>query len=171
MTETKAELMAAVQKEWDNLQASLDGLTEEQMHLPGVVGDWSIKDVLAHITAWQARLITSMFRAEKGLTPDTTESGPAVDRFNQQWYIEMKDRPFEQVWDDLDASYHQILKRLEVSHAEALFDPRHYKWMKGQPFVQYIEGDTSEHYAEHAAQIREWRKRLADEQSSSGGDQ
>jgi len=26
--------------------------------------------------------------------------------------------------------------------------------MKGKPFVQYIEGDSSEHYAEHAAQIR-----------------
>ncbi|HEY4723918.1 MAG TPA: ClbS/DfsB family four-helix bundle protein, partial [Anaerolineae bacterium] len=81
-----------------------------------------------------------------------------------------KDRPFEQVWDDLDASYHQLLKRLEVSHAEALFDPGHYRWMKGKPFVQYIEGDSSEHYAEHAAHIREWRRRLANEQSSSGND-
>jgi len=30
MTETKAELMAAIQKEWDNLQSSLDGLTKSK---------------------------------------------------------------------------------------------------------------------------------------------
>ncbi len=52
---TKDELIKKIETEWDNLQAALDGLTEEQMHQPGVVGEWSIKDILAHITAWQTR--------------------------------------------------------------------------------------------------------------------
>ena len=41
---TKGELIQKIEGEWDNLQAALDGLTEEQMHRPGVVGEWTIKD-------------------------------------------------------------------------------------------------------------------------------
>src|SRR5512143_607925 len=76
---TKDELIQKIESEWDNLQAALDGLTEEQMHQAGVVGEWSIKDVLAHITAWQTRLITTMFKAEKDVRPDTTGGGKSVD--------------------------------------------------------------------------------------------
>ncbi len=160
---TKDELVDKIETEWNNLQAALDGLTEEQMHQPGVVGEWSVKDILAHITAWQTRLITTLFKAEKGFTPETTETGPTVDQLNEQLYREMKDRAFDQVWDDLDSSYYQLLIRLEGWKEKDLFDPRKFQWMKGQPFADYIAGDSYEHYAEHAAQIREWRKAVNNE--------
>ena len=161
---TKDELIQKIESEWDNLQASLDGLTEEQMHQPGVVGEWTIKDILAHITAWQTRLITTMFKAERGVTPETTEAGKTVDQMNEKFYREMKDRSFDQVWDDLDASYHQLLSRLESWKKQDLFDPKRFKWMKGDPFAAYIAGDSYEHYAEHAAQIRAWRKTISNQQ-------
>lgn len=157
---TKDELIQKIEMEWDNLQAALDGLTEEQMHQPGVVGAWSIKDILAHITAWQTRLVTALFKAEKGFAPDTTEGGKAVDQLNDQFYREMKDRSFDQVWDDLDLSYHQVLSRLEGWKEKDLFDPKRFKWMKGEAFAVYIAGDSYEHYAEHAVQIRDWRKKM-----------
>ena len=161
---TKDELINKIEGEWGNLQASLDGLTEEQMHQPGVVGDWTIKDILAHITAWQTRLITALFKAEKGFTPDTTEGGPTVDQLNEKFYREMKDRPFDQVWDDLDSSYHQLLGRLAGWKEKDLFDPKRFRWMQGEPFEVYIAGDSYEHYAEHAAQIREWRRTIDNDQ-------
>jgi hypothetical protein len=161
---TKDELIQKIESEWNSLQSSLDGLTEEQMHQPGVVGEWTIKDILAHITAWQTRLITTLFKAEKGFTPDTTEGGKTVDQINEKFYRELKDRPFDQVWDDLDSSYHQVLSRLEVWKEKDLFDPNRFKWMKGEPFAAYIAGDSYEHYAEHAAQIRAWRKTMSNGQ-------
>ncbi len=161
---TKDELLQKIESEWDNLQAALDGLTEEQMHQSGVVGEWTIKDVLAHLTAWQTRLIATLFKAEKGFTPDTTEAGKTVDQMNEKFYREMKDRPFDQVWDDLDSSYHQLLSRLEGWKEKDLFDAKRFRWMQGKPFVEYIAGDSYEHYAEHAAQIREWRKTMINEQ-------
>ncbi len=157
---TKAELIHQIESAWNDLQAALDGLTEEQMHQPGVVGEWTIKDILAHITAWQSRLIATMFKAERGVTPETTEAGKTVDQLNEKFYQEMKDRPFEQVWDDLDSSYHQLLSRLESWKEKDLFDTKRFKWMKGQPFSAYVAGDSYEHYAEHAAQIRAWRKTM-----------
>ena len=161
---TKDELIKRIETAWDSLQTALDGLTEEQMHQPGVVGEWTIKDLLAHITAWQSRLITTLFKAEKGFVPETTAGGKTVDQMNEKFYQEMRDRPFEQVWDDLDASYHQLLSRLAGWKEKDLFDPKRFKWMKGSPFVEYIAGDSYEHYEEHAAQIRAWRKTQVNEQ-------
>ncbi len=156
---TKQELIERIEQDWARLQTALNGLTEEQMHIPGVVGEWTIKDLLAHITAWQTRLITAMFKAEKGFQPDTTDGGATVDELNEKWHREMKDRPFEQVWDDFDSSYHQLLKRLDTWTDDMLFNPAKFPWMKGQPFLNYIAGDSYEHYAEHAEQIEEWRKK------------
>jgi hypothetical protein len=158
---TKQELIQRIETDWTRLQTSLDGLSEEQLHLPGVVGEWSVKDILAHIAAWQSRLITAMFKAEKGFVPDTTSGGATVDKLNAQWYREMKDRSFDQVWEDLDASYHQILARLEKWSEKDLFDAKRFKWMQGEPFERYIAGDSYEHYVEHAEQIEAWRKQLA----------
>jgi uncharacterized protein (TIGR03083 family) len=157
---TKQELIEHIEIEWARLQAALDGLSEEQMHRPGVVGDWSVKDILAHITAWQSRLITAMFKAERGFAPEATDDDATVDQLNEKWYREMKDRPFEQVWDDLDSSYHQILKRLDSWTDDKLFSARQFAWMQGAPFERYIAGDSYEHYAEHAVQIEAWRKQM-----------
>ena len=154
----KQELIQRIETDWARLQASLDGLSEEQLHTPGVVGEWSVKDILAHIAAWQTRLIAAMFKAEKGLIPDTTGGGTTVDKLNAQWYREMKDRSFDQVWEDLDASYHQVLARLENLSEQDLVEPKRFKWMKGEPFERYLAGDSYEHYVEHAGQIEAWRK-------------
>jgi hypothetical protein len=156
---TRQDLINRIEQDWARLQKSLDGLNEEQLHMAGVVGDWSVKDVLAHITAWQTRLITALFKAERGFVPETTEGGKTVDQMNEKWYREMKERPFEQIWDDLDSSYRQLLNRLETWSDKDLFDARRFKWMKGDPFAEYIAGDSYEHYSEHAAQIEAWRKR------------
>jgi hypothetical protein len=83
---------------------------------------------------------------------------------NEKFYQEMKGRSFEQVWDDLDASYYQLLGRLEGWKEKDLFDPKKFKWMKGHPFAEYIAGDSYEHYAEHAVQILEWRKTMINDQ-------
>ena len=155
---TKPQLLESIEREWANLQSALDGLDEEQMLMPGVVGDWSLKDVLAHIAVWQSHLVTAMFKAARGFTPETFETDAEVDRWNRQRYIEQQARTFEQIWDDLDSSYRQLLKRLETWTEEMLFDSKRFKWMKGQPFARFVEGDSSEHYAEHAGQIRAWRK-------------
>ena len=53
---TKAEFLDRLRSgraEWDALIAQID---EAQMTEPGVVGDWSVKDIIAHVT-WSERVI------------------------------------------------------------------------------------------------------------------
>jgi hypothetical protein len=55
MVETieKATLLDKVQSAYEHLNTLLATLSEEQKSTPGVNGSWSVKDNLAHITAWQ----------------------------------------------------------------------------------------------------------------------
>jgi hypothetical protein len=49
----KAILLAKVQSAYEQLNTLLATLSEEQKTTLGVNGSWSLKDNLAHITAWQ----------------------------------------------------------------------------------------------------------------------
>jgi hypothetical protein len=39
---------------------------------------------------------------------------------------------------------------IEGAAEEDLFDPKRFGWTNGQPFADWIAGDTYEHYQEHA---------------------
>jgi hypothetical protein len=51
------------------LLAAIDGLTPAQMRIPGAVGIWSVKDVLAHLVAWESELVTALNQVENGQHP------------------------------------------------------------------------------------------------------
>ena len=53
---TKDELLAAMDQGYTTFELLLAPLSETQLTIPGVNGEWSIKDILAHLAAWQGRV-------------------------------------------------------------------------------------------------------------------
>jgi len=53
----------------------------------------------------------------------------------------------------------QLLSRLKLEEKDRSI--RSASSDEGEPFAAYLAGDSYEHYAEHAAQIREWRKTIS----------
>ena len=156
---TKDELIENTERAWEELQAAIDGLTDEQMTKLPVTGQWTVKDLLAHIAMWESKLVTTLFKAEKGVAPaDLVESGQPVDALNAQYYREQKGRPLERVLEDSHAVHLALLNRLEAFPDKALFDPGKFKWMQGDPLSRMVAGDSYEHYREHAEEIRAWRR-------------
>jgi signal transduction histidine kinase len=51
------------------LEAALAGLDETQLLAAGACGTWSIKDVLAHLTACEAELVAGLSKARRGQSP------------------------------------------------------------------------------------------------------
>jgi hypothetical protein len=50
---TKTQLITETQQEYDALESFLAALTPEQLVQPEALGEWSPKDVLAHLYEWQ----------------------------------------------------------------------------------------------------------------------
>ncbi len=65
---TKDELINDILVEHKRLERNISDLSETDMLQQGVVGEWSIKDVLAHIVAWEQLFLNwyeSRFRRNK----------------------------------------------------------------------------------------------------------
>lgn len=50
---SKDELLAQVQAGWDDLQAFLNGLSDDQLTIPTDAAGWTVKDHLSHLAAWE----------------------------------------------------------------------------------------------------------------------
>ena len=161
----KNELLGAIRSERARLKASLAGLTPGQMTAAGVMGEWSIKDILAHIAMWESQLVTTLFTSERGGSPRVFHGPAGVDRINAESFAQQRDRPLERVLSDFDAVHAQLLKRLKNLTDHDLSDPQRFKWMRGEPLERLIASDTYEHYAEHRPMVEAWLVRQAGDQT------
>jgi hypothetical protein len=157
----KAKLLDEMRTKYAALEDILAPLDETQMTTEGVNGDWSIKDVLAHITAWQHRLLVWLHAATQNEEPAISglDSDEAMDRLNEQFYKENKSRPLDDVLTDFRTTYMQIVDEVQVLNEEDLTDPHRFTWMKGNPLWYIIAGNTYEHYQQHRGPIQEWLAR------------
>ncbi len=157
----KASILDELRTKYVALEAILAPLDETQMTKTGVIGDWSIKDILAHITAWQDRLLAWLHAARHNEEP--TISGPdseeEMDRLNEQFYKENRSRPLADVLGDFRSSYLQIVEAVQAMPEEDLIDPHRFAWLNGDSLRQLVAGDTYDHYEEHRQQIEEWLAR------------
>jgi len=153
---TKTELLAALNASRAELETELAALTEDQLIQPNTLEAWSVKDMLSHLTAWEAELVTALAKSRAGQTPKLSGGTPeADDAVNDQWYHENKDRPLDRVLADLRGVRKQTLRQVEALTESDLGAPK--KWLKQKPLLSYILSSTVEHEAEHIAHLRAWR--------------
>lgn len=166
----KSELLEALEDSHQEMLEMLEDVPDEALLAPGVVGDWSIKDILAHLTYWEGQIVTLLFQAQHGVPkPTTVHFSPGtetVDEVNRRWYESGKDRPLEMIWQDWEGVRKQTVRRVSDFSDKDLNDPERFTWLGGTPLYQWILNDSIEHEGEHADQIREWL-----EQRDSGASQ
>ncbi len=157
----QSEVLSALHTHRAVLLAALDGLSDSAMQEPGVIDDWSVKDILTHLTAWEAELVARLAQARQGKKPANTNLTPAqADELNAQWRKEYKNRPLDRVLADFRAVRGQTITQVESLAEEDLNDPKRYSWLGGAPLWEWIERDSFGHHeAEHTAQIKAWRQR------------
>jgi hypothetical protein len=154
----KAELLNALEEGREAFLETLEGLDEEALQTPGVVGTWSLKDLLAHLSRWEAELVKLLWQARQGQKPTSAQlTATNVDEINALWQAETRARELERVLEDFHTVRNQTLLRVEEFTDQELTDPRRYKWLKGQPLWQMIAENSFAHEAEHAEQINAWR--------------
>src|SRR5579875_1664108 len=157
-TINKARLLDEINGGYTTLQTALALLNQEQMTTPGVTGDWSLKDILAHLAAWQRYLLIHLQAAirneepaDKGFTGDGD-----TDTMNARFYEQNKVRPLDDVQADFRTTYRQVVDAVQALSDEDLFDPQRFAWMKGNALWVFVAGNTYEHYQEHLQSIQEW---------------
>jgi uncharacterized protein (TIGR03083 family) len=152
------ELLTRLKESRARLEAALAGLTEAQFIMPGAMDDWTVKDLLAHLTAWEVELVTLVGRWQLGQSPNPLpDDDKTVARLNARWRAAYKDRPLDRVLADWRAVRQQTLRQVERLSDADLNAPR--KWLKGETLADTIKSETFEHEAEHLAHLLDWREK------------
>ncbi len=156
----KDELLDALEDGREQLIEAIDDLSDEALTEPGVVGDWSVKDILAHLNAWEAELIKLLWQARQGQKPTVAQvEDSEIDARNQAYYEQSRQRPLERVLADFEGIRHQTIRRVEAFSNKELTDPARFAWLKGRALWERIAEDSYAHDAEHATDILAWRKK------------
>jgi hypothetical protein len=153
----KEALLKDIQTERRRLEKPLAFISEEQLLLPGVVGDWSIKDVLAHLVEWE-QLFLAWYRCGiEGTVPAIQPMGlsrTVIDQLNQGFYERNRLRPLPAVLADFNASYQEILRTVQAISEEEMFSTGRYAWTGKLVLADYIAANTCSHYYWASGKIR-----------------
>lgn len=157
---TKEELIAVL---W-RMRADLERLAAEagpsRIETPGVAGEWSLKDVIAHLTAWRwwsvARMEGCVLNEEP--TPpwsddldESTEEN--VDRINQQFYEAARTAPASEVLRDSRLTLDRLEDAVMALSDDELFDPKRYSWLEGYPASAVVMGSVGHLFEDHERDI------------------
>ena len=159
---SKAQLLQDIHTERSRLEKTLATLGAAEMVQPGAVGTWSVKDVLAHLAAWEKLFLAWYQAGLQGSAPVTLPVGMgkrAIDTLNHEIYAQNQGRGMEEVLAEFQASYQQILVVIEGIPESDMFSRGCFSWTGELTLADYIAGNTCNHYAWARSQIRKWVKR------------
>ena len=154
---SKAQLLQFTAENYTALQAELAKLTPEEIVDGGTVGEWSVKDVLAHLMAWQQMVLAwyaAGKRGESPVTPSEKYTWREIPALNQEIYETYRDTPLETITADFEASHREILAAVEGMTNDELFTPKVYAWTKTTTLGSYFTSATSSHYDWARKEIR-----------------
>jgi hypothetical protein len=111
---------------------------------------WTRKDVLAHLEAWERRVVALLEILRAGAEPD--DDGE-TDQLNERFYRAGRDRALDDVRAGEREAYAAVLAAVDGASDEELFDGHHFAWTDGDPLADWFRGNTDEHYDEHREQL------------------
>lgn len=157
MSVDKAQLESALEAAWKDLVSVVEAVPETEMEVPGVVEEWSVKDLLGHITFWAEKGAADLDLLAQGRADDIETPGgdKGVDAWNAREFDARKGMSLEEVRERWLKSFDLAAEALRRVPAEAL-DTEVQGWAQWKRFA----GDTHIHYREHAEHIRAWQRAL-----------
>ncbi len=151
----KSALLAHIRASYDRFQARLAPLSEAQLTTPGALGTWSIKDVLAHLTAWHEMGAKEYQAVAQGRQPLIEPEGD-VDQVNARLIEPYRTQSLAQVQVAFRTAYQQVVAALESLSETDLFEEDRFPWRDGHALWEGVAYNTFAHYDEHGPMIQAW---------------
>ena len=154
---SKLEILAKLQEEFDRWEEVLNSLSSEQITAPNFIANWSIKDTLAHLMAWQMRSIARLEGALLNKEPEfpkwpvkpEPDPGDNSDEINAWIYETYHDQPWSSIHPAWTAGFQRLLELGQAIPEKDLLDPQRYPWMEGQPLAMVLMGSYEHHHIDH----------------------
>lgn len=157
MSVDKDRLERSLSEAWDELVATIEAVPEDELETPGVVEEWSVKDLLGHITFWAEKAADDLDLLASGKAGEIETPGgeEGVAKWNKRESDARKGVSLDEIKKGWLAAHERARKALEGVTAEQM-DTEVADWAQWKRYA----GDTYLHYREHTEQIRAWQRAL-----------
>ena len=150
----RQQLLKKLDKAWAAIKESYAGLPDAQLTQPGVMGDWSVKDILAHVTTWEQESLKYLpLIIQGGRPPRYSTKYGGIDAFNAQMREQKRGLSLSDVLRQLDETHRRLIDYVQSAPEEEI--------RQETRFRRRLRFDTYRHYQEHASVIWEWRERTS----------
>jgi hypothetical protein len=142
---TKHEALKHIQEEWAKLLSVLSTFDDDQKVQPQFIGDWSLKDLMVHISSWETVALERLGRLQRGeaveLIPDDQ-----VDEWNKHFVQRRRGWKLILVEGEFESVHARLVQEFE-RFPEELWD------RNVSQICAWLPECTFTHYAEHRSRL------------------
>ena len=135
-----------------SFHAALADVDAALVTIPGVVGDWSVRDLVVHVAAWCEHAVAAIDLASAGRGAEFGYSRDETDAMNERILAEGRALSPSAVLAREEAAFTAFRERVAGADAELCAQ----RLGNGDTVEAVIRFDGPEHYAEHTAHLRAW---------------
>ena len=151
---TQADLIEAINRDYAVWESHLMRAGKDRMEIQGVVGEWTIKDVIAHIT-WSENEMVMVLKT-RVLAGSELWNIP-LDERNQVIYEQNRSRPVDEVINEARQVHADLMVEIEkLTDADLNTDTSIRDMIPGVTLWEMLEGNTFKHYREHSEHLAGW---------------
>lgn len=143
---------------WEELVAQAG---EAAMDEPGAMGDWSFKDVAAHLNGWRELTVARLEAAGDNQAPAAPwpegfndETDEATDATNAWLYNRARERSADEILSETRDQFARVRAAVEAIPEADLNAPC--PWLDGLPLTAVIEGSLEHLHVDHEPDLRAW---------------
>ena len=148
----RQQILDRLASTWQDFEESYAGLNDVLLLQPRVTGEWSVRDIIAHVTWWEEEALKHLpaIRAG-GRSPRYSVTYGGIDAFNAMMTEHRSSLSLAAVMQQHE-DVHAALVEYVLKSPEELFT-------RETRFRRRLRFDTYGHYPTHARAIRDWLAR------------
>lgn len=144
-TREPQEILAHITAARVALTSSIYGLSEDELTTKDAVGNWSVKDVMAHVGRWEEICFNELQKHLRG--EQSTEDFRDALAYNDRWEAQLQALSLQETIERFETAHYRLFGLLSSLTPD--------QW---NGYVRaWVRGSTWHHFEEHSEQIRAWR--------------
>src|SRR6266513_1876980 len=131
-------VLRRLESAWTAFQESYAGVPDAGLLEPGVMGGWSLKDVMAHVSTWEEEALQHLPLIARGGRPPRYAASGGIDAFNARMAGRKRDLPLAEVRRLLEESHRRLVELIRSAPEDQLVGETR--------FLRRLRLDTYGHY-------------------------
>jgi hypothetical protein len=152
---------------YGQISEALATVPREHLTDPGVVGEWSLRDVLAHFAGYERYLSGEVLATLQGRAatneelygrPDAPTPADDIDENTSNAWVVARARrqPVDAVLEDFATAHYRLVAAVEACDDDEFEDLARFASFDGRSLASVLPNQCWAHYAQHLPDILRW---------------